>query len=82
MEDSTFSFNIIGYPWYIVPTIGISSLLWGVVWWFGIKGLEWQRWRKLIVTRTPYVVQDQDGHYVQKAELVEHEWQTARTHDY
>jgi amino acid transporter len=81
-SGSTFGVDIQGYAWYIVPTIGISSILWGVVWWFGLKGLEWQRRRQLVVTRTPYIERDEDGGYVQKAELVEHDWITNTKNDY
>jgi amino acid transporter len=73
---SVYSANIQGYAWYVVPTLGLSSLLWGVCWWFGLKWLQWQRRRVLVVTRTPYIEKDEDGNYVQKAELVEHEWFT------
>lgn len=44
--------------------------------------MEWSRRRKLIVTRTPYIERDEDGAYIQKAELVEHEWLTVVKNDY
>jgi hypothetical protein len=34
------------------------------------------------VARTPYIERDEDGGYVQKAELVEHEWITVVKKDY
>jgi hypothetical protein len=65
------------YPWWIVPVIGLSSLLFGVVWWYGLQIVQWMgRWR-LNVRRTPYIERDEDGNYVQKVELVNHE----RLHD-
>jgi amino acid transporter len=75
-SDSTFAKKMQGYAWYLLPTIGLSSLLWGVFWWLGLKTIERNRRRKLVVTRTPYIERDDDGSYVQKAELVEHEWLT------
>ena len=71
---SAYTREILGYEWWVLPMVGLSSLLWGVIWWFGLKGVEWHRRRKLVVTRTPYIEKDSDGSYVQKAELVEHEW--------
>ena len=31
-KGSTYSASVQGYAWYIVPMIGMSSLLWGVLW--------------------------------------------------
>jgi hypothetical protein len=80
--DGPFSKKIQTYSWFIVPAIGMSSLLWGVAWWIGIRCIGWSRRRKLAVSRTPYIERDEDGGYVQKAELVEHEWVTDTKHDY
>jgi len=60
--------------WYILPMVGLSSDLWGVVWWCGMKGLQRSRRRRLVVRRTAYIERDDDGSYVQKAELGEHGW--------
>ncbi|KAK2758650.1 hypothetical protein FQN54_003340 [Arachnomyces sp. PD_36] len=70
--DSPFVEEVVGYAWYILPAIGLFSLFWGVVWWLGLKVIERNRRWKLDVRRVPYVEQDKDGNYVQKAELVEH----------
>jgi amino acid transporter len=68
--NSPFDQSVTGYVWWVVPMIGLSSLLFGVVWWCGLQILQWKgRWR-LTVRRTPYIVQDEDGNYVQKVELV------------
>jgi amino acid transporter len=59
------------YPW-VVPIVGLSSVLWGVVWWLGLEFIQWKgRWR-LEVERTPYLAPDEDGQYVQKAERISH----------
>jgi amino acid transporter len=64
--------------WFIVPSIGISALAWGSVWFLGLKSVMWSRGRVLTVTRTPVIGADADGQYVQKAELIEQEWHTTR----
>jgi amino acid transporter len=73
-KGSPYVKAIQGYPWWVLPTFGLSSLLWGVVWWSGLKGILWLRRAKFEVGRTPYIETDQDGNYVQRAELVEHRW--------
>jgi amino acid transporter len=70
---SPYEKHIQGYPWWVLPTVGLSSLLWGVVWYGGLKAILWKRRETLQVTRTPYIERDQDGHHIQTAELVEHE---------
>ncbi|KAI9694502.1 MAG: hypothetical protein M1822_000118 [Bathelium mastoideum] len=73
-SDSSYAPKYLGYPWFVLPTVGLSSLLLGAGWWSGLKGIEWSRRRKLVVSRTPYIEKVGEGEYVQKAELVEHEW--------
>jgi amino acid transporter len=72
--DSAYASTVQGYHWWILPTIGLSSLLWGVFWWLGLLGIQWLRRVKLTVRRTPCIEKDEDGNWVQKAELVEHKW--------
>jgi amino acid transporter len=64
--------------WFIVPSIGVSALAWGLTWFWGLKLVLWSKGRVLIVTRTPVIVEDEGGQWVQKAELVEHELHTRR----
>lgn len=59
--------------WFIVPSIGISALAWGLIWFLGLKSVLWSKGRELVVTRTPVIEEDESGQWVQKAELVEHE---------
>ena len=73
-KSSAYTASKVGYPWFVSPTVGLSCLLLGIGWWFGLKGIEWNRRRKLVVSRTPYIERISEGEYVQKAELVEHEW--------
>jgi amino acid transporter len=70
---SPFSEKVTGYVWFLVPTIGLSSLLWGVIWWFGFELPQWKGRYRFHVSRTPYLDQDSDGNYVQRVELIEHE---------
>ena len=75
-DDSPFSYGNNGnLQWYTVPAIGITSLLWGVVWWAGLHCIMWKRGQQLIVTRTPYCEKDgQDGEWVMKYEIIDHVW--------
>jgi hypothetical protein len=72
-NTSPFSEKVTGYAWFLVPTIGLSSLLWGVVWWFGFELPQWKGRYRFHVSRTPYLDKDSDGNYVQRVELIEHE---------
>ncbi|KAJ9664081.1 hypothetical protein H2201_005321 [Coniosporium apollinis] len=62
--------------WFIVPSVGISALLWGLIWFLGLKLVMWARGREIRVIRTPIIVPDVDGQWVQKAELIDHGWYT------
>jgi len=73
-KASPYIRSIQGYPWWIIPTIGLSSLLCGVVWWLGLRGIQWYGRRELVVTRTPFLAQEDGDQFVVKAELVTHEW--------
>jgi hypothetical protein len=70
--DSAFADSVTGYNWFLVPAIGLSSLLWGVVWWFGLEVGQFRGRYRIEITRTPFLERDSDGNYVQKVELVEH----------
>jgi hypothetical protein len=75
-DSSSFSKKSTGVQWYIVPVIGISTLTWGIVWWFSLQVLSWKWHRRLDVTRVANVVPDSDdpGQYVQVAEVVDFAW--------
>jgi hypothetical protein len=63
------------HPYYIVPLIGLLSLFWGMVWWAGMK--VYMRWAglRLIVTRRPYIQQEEEnGEWTVKYEIVKHRW--------
>lgn len=62
-------------PNYVVPTIGLSSVLWGVVWWLGLQLVMKQRGQRLVVTRTPFCDKGDDkGEWVLKYEIIDHVW--------
>ena len=73
---SSFSTKSTGVQWYIVPVIGISTLAWGVIWWLGLQVMSWKWQRTLQVTRVANIVADADdeGQYIQVAEVVDHAW--------
>jgi hypothetical protein len=77
---SAFSERNSGLEWYIVPIIGMSTLFWGVIWWFGIQVMSWKWQRQLVVTRIPNIVVDTDdpGQHVMVAEVVDHAWLVAK----
>ena len=65
-----------GINWYIVPTIGLSAPLWGLVWYYGFMAYQKLSKWDLQVDRDPYWMEDPDnlGEYVQRAEFVSHIW--------
>ena len=72
--DSPYAKAIQGYAWWILPTVGLSSLLLGVAWWLGLQTIQLQKRRKLVVNRTPVLDMGSRGDYIQIAELVERMW--------
>jgi amino acid transporter len=77
-EGSPFSFELLGYEWWIVPTIRLSSLTWGAGWYLSLHLVMRRKMKELIVTRRIFSVPDRSvpGQYVQKGEIVSHEWHT------
>jgi hypothetical protein len=73
---SSFSTKNVDVRWFIKPVRGVSSLLWGVIWWVGLESVGWRWHRRLEVTRVPYLIEDDDdpGQYVQLSEVVDHAW--------
>jgi Amino acid permease len=66
------------YPWFLVPTIGISTLFWGMLWWVGLHLVMRWRGQQLKVTRKPYILQDEEnGEWVMKYEIIRHVWKAS-----
>lgn len=64
-------------PWWVVPAVGLSTLLWGFVWWCGLKMVMRYRGQELDVNRRPAIIQDdEDGEWVTKFEIIDHVWRT------
>ncbi|RMZ82878.1 hypothetical protein DV737_g1875, partial [Chaetothyriales sp. CBS 132003] len=65
-----------GITWYIVPAIGLSAPLWGLLYYAGLCFYQRKKEQELVVIRTPFWMQDPDcpGEYVQKAEIIDHAW--------
>jgi len=63
-----------GTQWYIVPTVGLSSLLLGVIYFSGLHCVMWYKGRQLVVERWPIIVKDRDE-YIQTKEIVDFEWE-------
>lgn len=75
-NGSPWSYEKAHVQWYIAPTIGLSTLIWGVVWYWGLHGVMWKKSKTLIVTRRVLAVRDRDDpqQWIQKGEIVTHEW--------
>ncbi|KAK5659666.1 hypothetical protein OQA88_874 [Cercophora sp. LCS_1] len=59
--------------YWVAPLVGCLAPFVGLLWWFGLRFVQWQgRWR-LEVSRKPYIEVDRDGEFVQRAEIVEHQ---------
>jgi hypothetical protein len=75
-NGSPYSNAISGIEWYLVPTIGLSALTWGLIWFLGLHLVMYRRMKTLVVTRLALVVPDREvpGQFIQKAEVVRHKW--------
>ncbi len=75
--DSPFLKSVTGIAWYIVPVVGISAPLWGMLWYWGLLCYEWKIGRHLVVSREAYWQPDPDcpGEFAQQAEIIDHTWQ-------
>jgi amino acid transporter len=77
-KDSPFFPKTLGYPTWVASIVGLTSLFWGIIWWSLLRFHERNRKHRLIVKRTPYLVQDDDQNYIQKVDLVTHDWEPDR----
>ncbi|KAH6680931.1 amino acid permease-domain-containing protein [Halenospora varia] len=75
-DGSPWSYKNAHVQWFIAPTIGLSTLIWGVIWYWGLHGVMLKKVKTLIVTRRVLAVKDRDvpGQWIQKGEIVTHEW--------
>ena len=65
-----------GIKWYIIPTIGLSSPLWGLIWYYAFMLYQRQSKWDLQVDRQAFWMKDPDNpeEYIQRAEVVSHFW--------
>ena len=77
---SPFSTKGSGVRWYIVPVIGLSTPVWGVIWWLGlrIKGWRWQRRLEVPGVANLVAHADDPGQYIMVDEIVDHAWLVAK----
>lgn len=48
---SLFHESATGMAWYIVPIVGITGPLWGILWYWGLLAYEWKIGRHLVVSK-------------------------------
>jgi Amino acid permease len=81
--DANYSASRASIPWYIVPAIGLSTLLWGLVWYGGLKVVEWQWGETLEVVREPTIEEfkwpNGESEWVLISEVIRQNW-TIRGH--
>jgi amino acid transporter len=75
-EDSPYSYTNSKIQWFVIPTIGLSTLVWGLMWYGGLRFVMYRKMKDLVVTRLALVVPDNkvEGQFIQKAEIIRHEW--------
>lgn len=62
-------------PHYVVPSVGLSTCTWGLLWWLGLHFVMKQRGQKLSVTRSMICEKvDDDGEWVLQCEIIDHVW--------
>jgi len=72
--DSRYHPKTLGYQTYIVAIVGLTSLLWGVVWWLGLRWYQRKNHLELVVTREPLLNEYEGGNWLQRVEMVTHNW--------
>ncbi|KAG0651287.1 High-affinity methionine permease [Hyphodiscus hymeniophilus] len=80
-DGSPYAYSQSHIQWFIVPTIGLSSLLWGLIWFAGLHWVMWRKVEELVVTRVAVTVPDEkvQGQFRQDSEVVYREWHTKVT---
>lgn len=76
-QGSPFHQSVTHIIWYVVPTIGITSPIWGLIWYLGILVRQRLIGRHLVVRREAYWEPDPEDEceYVERAEWIVHDWQ-------
>jgi amino acid transporter len=73
-ESSPYSYKNAGIKWYLVPCIGLSAPLWGLVWYAGLSTYLRFSPYDLVVDRSAFWMKDPDNEeeYIQRAEIINH----------
>lgn len=81
--DTNYSVSRAGIPWYAVPTIGLSTPLWGLIWYGGLKVVEWHRGETLKLRRVATIKEFKwssrwrsGSEWVMTSEVIKREWTT------
>lgn len=71
---SPFAKSYTGVEWYIVPTVGLSTLVLGYLYYLVVQYLVPRIKRKILVVEREAVIVKERGEWVQAVELVEASW--------
>jgi len=63
-----------GIPWWLPPLVGLSSFVFGFLWWVGVRFREWSKHLKLETRKLPYIHNEPGQDPIQKVVVVEHAW--------
>jgi hypothetical protein len=82
---TNYTANRAGIPWYIVPTIGLSTLLWGLIWYGGLKFVEWNQGETLEVVRDATIEEftwpnEERSEWVLISEVIKRKWTSTGHH--
>jgi hypothetical protein len=78
---SPYDSSVTGVPWYIIPVIGITAPLWGVLYYWALLIYEWKSETHLVVVRTAFRLPNlNDDEYVQDSETIDHKWHKTPRH--
>jgi amino acid transporter len=75
---SPWSSEATGVTWYLIPTIGLTVPLWGVIWYFGLRGVMAYRGKDLVIRRDPVTEPDGDE-WKMISEHITQEWHVRST---
>lgn len=71
---SPFAKSTTGIEWYIVPTVGLSSLLLGYIYYLDFQHLVPRIKKNVLIVERKAVLVKEKGEWVQAVELVEATW--------
>jgi len=72
---SPFAKSATGIEWYVVPTVGLGSLILGYIYYIGFQYVVPRIKKKVLVVEREAVLVKERGEWVQAVELVEASWE-------